>query len=134
MLLGTLILLACEINSPAPLPPSVHLSATSTGRMVQHGQVTGYIAMHRTQVKANGEGVITLVDTIDDEAKRAAENRAQKGVTVLAIEPHTDIGESKSYLMGFSGIERVIVDCLRGKQPKNAIANTDHLNSCPYHP
>lgn len=90
--------------------------------------------MHRTQVKATGDGIITLVEAIDDEAKRAAESRAQKGVTVLAIEPHTDIEESKSYLMGFSGIERVIVECSRGKQPKTATANTDHLNSCPYHP
>jgi hypothetical protein len=133
MMLATLILLACEVKVPASLPPPIYVAPATHGRMVQHGQVTGYLTMQRNQAKANGEGIITLVETIDDEAREILDRSAQAGAAVLAIEPHVDVAAAISYVRDFSGIEKVTVDCLRSKQSKNATANTDHLSSCPYH-
>lgn len=98
--------LAC--SDPEPLPPSRVIAPTTQGRVVQAGQVRGYLA--RPVAGDTARGVVLRVS--GSGAQLAADQRAAAGQVVLAISPGISTEAAIAYVEAIPGILTVQTECL----------------------
>ena len=112
-----MILLALWLGctDPVPLPQPMATTPAASGRMLQHGEIRGYIS--RPSQGTPHTGVLLLVERIDASSQTQADTRAAQGTIVLTIEPTTSTQGAKRYLLQLPGIQTVSEECRRSACP-----------------
>ena len=100
-----LFMLACD--SPVPLPPKTGVPAVHNARMVQMPDFRGYL--QRSEQKGRAEGILLIVDQIDEMAHTQAKKHSNN--EVLIIDTQTASKAAKAYLLGLEGVTTVRVIC-----------------------
>ena len=103
-----LLLLWLACSDPAPLPPSKVVTPTTQGRVVQAGEVRGYLA--RPIADGAVRGIVLRVS--GSGAQLAADQRAAAGQVVLAISPEISTEAAVAYVGAIPGILTVQTECL----------------------
>ena len=100
---------------PVSLPPPKQTLDTTIGRVVQAGTVKGYIARPTTGTPHTA--VLLLVEQDDPSSHKAADEHAEAGAVVLAIEPSVPSADAHAYLSAIPNIQSVKTQCRRSHCP-----------------
>ena len=104
-----LLWMACE--AAVPLPPKAMGPPAPNARMVQAGDVQGYLV--QPVATPSPIAVLLLVEDMNDQTR--SEAKSHPNSTVLAIEPATSLDGASAYLRGLANIDEVRIICKRKK-------------------
>jgi len=105
------VLLGCQRPEPAPLPPPRREQWRPRGRTVAASDgLHGYLVKPET---LPAQGVLMLVDTLDDDSRSQADQLAREGSVALAIIADTPTERAQAYLDRLADTRGTRVRCLR---------------------
>ena len=110
MMIFLLAILACD--PPDPLPPHMGPEHSRWTRMVTSGDVRGFLV----DALEGKNGLLLLVETIDDETRKRATTISNGPVFVVPAP--VDMGKARAYFQGLKGVDTVRMICERRECPE----------------
>ena len=79
---------------------------------MRSGSVEGYLVQPVQKGPESGSGILILVDNIDEEHRRLAQNSVKLGAVTLMTEA-IEFGDAHAYLQGLADVKGIRVLCRR---------------------